>query len=85
MPIVFLHCECGCSIHVYVSKERFFRLEINPLSWQEEYSEKVRSEKIEEAKRFAKRLGAVFIDSGDSDNISCPKCERVYSVFDLKK
>ncbi|MGQ0793613.1 MAG: hypothetical protein ACT4NX_05925 [Deltaproteobacteria bacterium] len=83
MPIIFMSCECGNVIHVYIHKEKFFELEINPSSWQDEYSEKVKAEKVEELKKFADKLGAEFIDA-DGDSITCSKCGRVIPVAELK-
>jgi hypothetical protein len=84
MPIIFMSCDCGRNIHVYIPKEKFFEVEINPSSWQAEYSEKVKAEKLEEAKRLAERLKAEFVDTKDLDHITCSNCGRVYSVWDFK-
>ena len=84
-PFIFMSCECGKSIHVYIPKEKFFKEKIEVSSWQEEYSEKVRAEKFEEAKRLAERLKAEFVDAGDSENINCLNCGRSYPVSELKQ
>ncbi len=84
-PFIFMPCECGKSIHAYIPKEKFFKEKIDVSSWQEEYSEKVRAEKFEEAKRLAKRLKAEFVDAGDSENITCSECGKVYPVSELKQ
>ena len=84
-PFIFMSCECGKSIHVYIPKEKFFKEQIDVSSWQEEYSEKVRAEKFEEAKRLAERLEAEFLDARDSENITCSNCGKVYPVSELKQ
>ncbi len=84
-PFIFMPCECGKGIHVYIPKEKFFKEKIDVSSWQEEYSEKVKAEKFEEAKRLAERLKAEFVDARDSENITCSNCGKVHPVSGLKQ
>lgn len=81
---MFIPCECGKSIHVYIPKERFFKEEIEASGWQKEYSEKVRAEKFEEAKRLAERLKAEFVDAGNLEDVICSNCGKAYPVSELK-
>lgn len=84
-PFIFMACECGKSIHVYIPKEKFFKAKIDVSSWQREYSEKVKAEKFEEAKKLAERLKAEFVDARDSDNIICVNCGKVHPFSELKQ
>jgi hypothetical protein len=84
-PFIFMPCECGKSIHIYIPKEKFFKEEIEVSGWQVEYSEKVRGEKFEESKRFAEKLNAEFVDAKSLEQVTCSNCGRVYSVSDLKQ
>ena len=84
-PFIFMSCGCGKSIHVYIPKEKFFKEKIEISSWQEEYSEKVKAEKFEEAKRLAERLKAEFVDARDSENITCSNCGKTHPFSEFKE